>query len=152
MNVSIRRAQREDAEALTRIAMLSKQANGYDDAFMKACIEELRVTSSLIEAHEYWGAEGDAPFGFASLEVDPNGLSGEIGAFFIDPDWQQRGIGRLLWSTVKRSAQEKSLKSLRLDADPEAEPFYRGLGLSTVGRVPSGSIPGRMLPHMQVDL
>lgn len=152
MDVSIRPAQREDAEALTMIAMSSKQSNGYDDAFMEACTEELRVTSSLLEAHEYWVAESDTPCGFISLEVDPDRLAGVIGAFFIDPGWQRRGIGRLLWTTVEGSALEKGLKSLRLDANPEAEAFYRSLGLSTVGRVPSGSIPGRTLPHMRMDL
>jgi hypothetical protein len=50
------------------------------------------------------------------------------------------------------SAREKGLTVLHLNADPEAETFYRSLGFSTVGRVPSSSISGRMLPHMRINL
>jgi ribosomal protein S18 acetylase RimI-like enzyme len=152
MDVTIRQAKYDDVEALTMLAMASKQSNGYDDAFMTACADELRVTSASLDAYEYWVADSGTPCGFVSLEVDPDGLTGMIGSFFIAPGWQRRGIGRLLWSTVKELAQKKGLKVLRLDADPEAEAFYRGLGFSTVNRVPSGSIPGRTLPHMQIDL
>jgi hypothetical protein len=33
---------------------------------------------------------------------------------------------------------------------PNAEGFYRKMGAERVGETPSGSIPGRMLPLMQV--
>lgn len=152
MDVTIRPARRDDAEALTMLAMSSKQSNGYDDVFMAACAEELRVTSASLDAQEYWVAEFGRPRGFVSFEVEPNGHVGRIGAFFIAPGWQRRGIGRLLWTTVEGSARKKDLRVLCLDADPEAEAFYRSLGFSTVSRVPSGSIPGRTLPHMRKDL
>lgn len=99
-----------------------------------------------------WVAESGSPCGFVSLEVDQDGLAGIIGALFMDPGCQRRGIGRLLWTTVEGSALRKGFRALRLDADPEAEAFYRGLGFSRVGRVPSGSIPGRTNPHMRMDL
>jgi len=35
-----------------------------------------------------------------------------------------------------------------LDADPDAEPFYLHHGARRIGEVPSGSIPGRMLPRL----
>ena len=152
MDVTIRPARRDDAEALTMLAMSSKQSNGYDDAFMAACAEELRVTCALLDAHEYWVAESGTPCGFVCLEVDPDGLGGTIGSLFIDPSWQRCGVGRRLWTTLEGSAREKGLRFLRLDADPEAEAFYRGLGFSTVSRAPSGSIPGRTLPHMRMEM
>lgn len=37
------------------LAMSSKQSNGYDDAFMAACVEELRVISVSLDAREYLG-------------------------------------------------------------------------------------------------
>lgn len=152
MEATVRPARHNDAEALTIIAMSSKRSNGYDDAFMAACTEELRVTSASLDAHEYWVAESGQPCGFVCLEVDPDGLAGTVRSFFIEPGWQRRGIGRLLWATLEGSALDKGLKLLRLDADPEAEAFYRALGFSTVSRVPSGSISGRTLPHMQMGL
>ena len=152
MEVLVRRACHDDAETLTKIAMLSKQSNGYDDAFMAACADELLITPDLLDAHEYWVAEGHQICGFVCLEVDLDHSAGTVSSFFIDPAWQQRGIGRQLWQTIEASACEKGLKLLRLHSDPEAENFYTGLGFSTIGRVPSGSIPGRTLPHMEMWL
>jgi GNAT superfamily N-acetyltransferase len=119
---------------------------------MAACAEELRVTSASLDAHKYWVAECGTLCGFVCLEVDPDGCTGMIGALFIDPSLQRRGIGPLPWATVEGSARGKGSRVLRLDADPEAETFYHGLGFSTVSRVPSGSIPGRTLPHLRMDL
>ena len=150
--MTIRPARNEDAEALTLLAMTSKQSIGYDDTFMAACADELRVTPDLIEAQDYWVAESTRPCGFVCLKFNDRELTGEVAALFIHPDWQRRGIGRMLWDKVNGLARARNLSALYLDADPDAEPFYRNLGFSTVGRVPSGSISGRMLPRMQIDL
>lgn len=152
MDMIIRRAKKEDAEALTLLAMLSKQSNGYDDAFMRACADELRVTPALLETHEYWAAESGILCGFACLQVDLERAIGEVTSLFIHPNWQRRGVGRRLWATIEKSAHKKRLTALRLDADPAAEKFYHNIGFSTVGRIPSGSIPGRTLPHMRIVL
>lgn len=152
MDVTLRQARHDETDALTRLAMASKQSNGYDDAFMAACADDLRVTAALLDAHDYWVAESGELCGFVCLEADLDGCTGTIGALFIAPRWQRRGIGRLLWSSVEGLARKRGLKRLRLDADPAAEEFYRSLGFATVGQVPSSAIPGRMLPHMQIDL
>lgn len=151
MDVQIRPARHRDAQTLTSIAMASKQSNGYDDAFMVACAEELRVTPALMDELEYWVAEDDRPRGFVCLEVDPDRLTGTVTSLFIEPAWQRRGIGRLLWTVVEETARKRKLRGLGVDADPKAEAFYRSLGFSTVSRVPSGSIPGRTLPHMRME-
>lgn len=150
--ISIRPAREDDAEALSRIAVLSKQSNGYDDAFMAACVEELRVTPELLKTHRYWVAERGVACGFVCLEPGPEEGSGELAALYIHPDFHRQGIGRMLWETLRDAAREMGLVSLHLDADPTAEAFYCGLGFVTVGRAPSGSIPGRTLPHMKIDL
>ncbi len=152
VDVKIRQAHKEDAEALTMLAMISKRSNGYDDAFMAASAERLRVTPAQLEMHNYWVAECNTPCGFVCLQVDPEGNFGKLAALFIHPDWQRRGVGLMLWTALEMSAREKGLTALHLNADPEAETFYRNLGFSTVGRVQSSSIPGRMLPHMRIDL
>lgn len=153
MTVTIRRASAGEAGILTALAMISKRSNGYDDAFMAACADELRVTPALIAAHDYRVAADDGgPCGFACLKTAPDGNAGEVASLFVHPERQGRGIGRRLWAAMEQAAREKGLASLHLDADPAAEPFYRGLGLSRAGTVPSGSIPGRRLPHMRIDL
>jgi len=54
---------------------------------------------------------------------------------------------RLLASVVARIELRAGL-----DADPNAEPIYRRLCFNTVGLAPSQSIPGRMLPRMEMVL
>lgn len=39
-----------------------------------------------------------------------------------------------------------------IDADPNAEPFYRAMGAVRIGATPSGSIPGRELPLLEFTL
>ena len=122
-NIEIRRARLEDAEILTELSMRSKRSNGYDDAFMAACREELTVTAKHLCEGEYWVAESDAVCGCASHVADTANRSGEVHAFFIDPKWQRKGIGRLLWRKLAERAREEGLTELYLDAAPFAVPF-----------------------------
>lgn len=137
---------------LTDLSMAAKQSNGYDDAFMAACREELTVTRQRLLDGEYWVAVSCIVRGCACLAVDPDGGSAEVHAFFIDPAWQRKGIGRMLWQKLLQRAEELAVTELRLDADPFAVPFYEALGFQTVGQTPSGSIPGRTIPHMTMNL
>jgi len=152
MSVTLRRARSQDAETLTDLSIRSKRSNGYDDAFMAACRAELTVSEADIAHAEYWIAESGAVLGCACLLADPDGRAGVIHAFFIDPDRQRQGIGRLLWQKLLERARAKGMVELRLDADPNAVPFYQALGFETVGECPSGSIAGRTLPHMMIAL
>lgn len=150
MKIEIRRARPEEAAALTDLSLRSKRSNGYDEAFMEACREELTVTASRLAAGEFWVAEADGLRGCVCLAADLEAGSGEVEAFFVDPDWQRRGVGRLLWLKVLERARSKGLARLHLDADPAAVPFYEAMGFRVMGEAPSGSIEGRMLPRMEL--
>jgi N-acetylglutamate synthase-like GNAT family acetyltransferase len=150
----IRKAELRDRDALTGLCMRSKQSNGYDDAFMALCAEELRVRDGWILDDDFWLAE--APDGalagcirLSSGEAD--GI-GELETCFVDPDWQGRQVGRSLFDVLIERARALELVRIGLDADPFAEPFYARMGFKTVGRTPSGSIPGRTLPRMELIL
>tara|TARA_R110002095_G_scaffold174299_2_gene151703 strand:+ start:287 stop:772 length:486 start_codon:yes stop_codon:yes gene_type:complete len=147
---AIRAAQSSDAGALTALILRSKASNGYDAEFMAACADELRVTKADILNDAYWVAERGDILGCVCLRTQS--MTGEIHAFFIDPDCQRRGVGRALWQVVRTTAVSQGLRRLALNADPAAEPFYARLGFRTVSQMPSGSIPGRRLPDMQMDL
>ena len=41
---------------------------------------------------------------------------------------------------------------LEVDSDPHAEGFYCAMGMRRTGQALSGSIAGRMLPHLVKDL
>ncbi|MEM9440082.1 MAG: GNAT family N-acetyltransferase [Pseudomonadota bacterium] len=151
MNLTIRRARTDEAEILTDLSMRAKRSNGYDDAFMKACRNELTVTAARMEEGEYWVADSGIICGCVCLQVFDGGY-GQVHAFFIDPDRQRQGVGRLLWRKVLERAKILGIKSLSLDADPAAVPFYRAMGFIEIGQTPSGSIEGRMLPKMEYQL
>lgn len=150
--IHLRRAVAADASALSALALRSKRSNGYDDAFMTACRDELVVTAEDLATDEYWIAGSEDIHGFAALHCCDDPSLGEVHAFFIDPDRQRLGVGRRLWDGLVQRAQAAGLNELRLDADPAAVPFYRSMGLVTVGESLSGSIPGRMLPRMAIRL
>ena len=152
MNITIRKARPEEAETLTDISMRSKQSAGYDDAFMEACREELKIHPEDIEHKHYWVAETKQVCGVIGLDLEPNGDTAEVSSFFIDPAFKRQGIGRLMWQEIVAQAQDLGLKSLSLASEPAAVPFYSAMGLAIVGEVPSGSIKGRVLPKMELVL
>lgn len=138
---------------MTDVSIRSKQSNGYDDAFMDACRDELTITVAHLCQGEYWVAcDAAAIVGLASLCPDKDQHAGEVHSFFIDPDQQGRGIGRLLWATLLQRAHAYGMTEVRLDADPNAVPFYEAMGFRVVGDAPSGSIPGRRIPHMVLKI
>jgi GNAT superfamily N-acetyltransferase len=151
--LDLRRARPEEAAALTALALRAKRSNGYDDAFMAACTAELTVTPGHLLEREYWLAEAAGVLaGSVCLDAAPGSTDGEVHAFFVDPAWQRQGVGRRLWQKTLERATALGLRTLHLDADPFAVPFYRAMGLCVIGETPSGSIPGRMLPKMALRL
>ncbi len=151
MSILIRRPNFDEIAIMSDVILRSKRANGYDDAFMAMCVKELSVTVDRLKRREYWVAdEAGVICGVTCLVVDPKNATGEIHSFFVDPNHQRKGIGRLLWDTILNHANQKNLTKLHLDSDPAAVKFYQALGFEIVGETPSGSIPGRVLPLMEM--
>ncbi len=131
--------------------MRAKASWGYDEAFMAMCRAELTVTPELIAAWTIWVGEfaGEVA-GMIALTSD--GPNGELEDLMVDPVFQSRGVGAALMKVLVEECRRLGLDRIGLDADPNAEPIYRRLGFRTVGRSPSKSIPGRMLPRMERTL
>lgn len=149
VGIEIRQAYAHESSVLCDIAFRAKQSNGYSESFMNACLDELTVSAKDISIGEYWVAESGGIQGFVCLAAGSNAYTGEIHSFFIEPAWQRRGIGKLLWQKIIERVKKKCINTLFLDSDPAAVPFYQALGFQIIGEVPSGSIAGRMLPHME---
>jgi GNAT superfamily N-acetyltransferase len=146
--LSLRPARADDAAALTDLALRGKAGWGYDAAFMAACREELTITAARIAAWRFWVAEvAEAPVGMIALNALPD--HAELEFFFVDPALQGQGVGQALMAAFDAACRELGLSLIRVDADPNAEAIYQRLGYRTVGRSPSGSIPGRTLPLME---
>ncbi len=132
--------------------MRAKQSNGYDDDFMALCRKELSICAADLSVAQYWVAQADELCGLVGLGRCEDRKVGEIVALFIEPDWQRHGIGRLLWQQACKRAIDAGMSQLLLDADPAAVSFYEAMGARVIGSVPSGSIPGRVLPQMRLNL
>ena len=144
----IRRARRADAAALSALALRSKAVWGYDAAFMAACRAELTITADSIAGRPTWVLEERAAMlGFYQLRIDDR--MAEVAQFFIAPGSLRGGIGRRLWAHLEAQARAAGCTRLEVDSDPHAEGFYRAMGMTRVGVAPSGSIPGRLLPHLR---
>lgn len=151
--IHIRLAEIDDVDVMTDVSIRAKQSNGYDDALMDVWRDELTVTVAHLCQGEYWVAvDGGQILGCASLSPDKDRQSGKVHGFFIDPDHQGRGIGRMLWDQLRVRAHAYGMPDVRLDADPNAVPFYEAMGFIVVGEAPSGSIEDRRLPHMMIRL
>ncbi|MFF1745783.1 GNAT family N-acetyltransferase [Streptomyces mirabilis] len=151
MGVLIRPARVTEAEILTDLALRSKGHWGYDAEFLDACREELTVAANEVTRRRAMLADRDGHIlGFTTLEGEPP--TGVLGMMFVDPRAIGQGIGRLLFEHTIAAGRDLGFTQLTIDADPNAEPFYRAMGAVRVGNVPSGSIAGRVLPQMVVTV
>jgi GNAT superfamily N-acetyltransferase len=130
--------------------MRSKASWGYDQTFMAACTAELTIPPGRCGPRLVVALRGAALVGYAELDGDPPAV--ELRGLFVEPEAQGRGIGRILFDDAVQRARALGATTLFWDADPFAEEIYRRLGGRTVGREPSGSVPGRTLPRMQLEL
>lgn len=147
----IRAGEAAEAAALTELALRSKGHWEYDAEFLAACREELTVRPADVAARRTAVAEEDGRIlGFTTLDGEPP--RGALGMMFVEPDTIGRGVGRRLFAHTMDEARRLGFTRLTIDADPNAEPFYRAMGAVRIGATPSGSIPGRELPLLEVAL
>jgi GNAT superfamily N-acetyltransferase len=147
----LRAARRNEARRLSELALRSKGYWGYDQAFLDACRAELTVAPEEVERQRVTVAERDGQVvGFYALAGDPP--EGTLADLFVEPDHIGTGVGRALWEHAIGTATTLGFERLTLEADPGAEPFYLAMGAHRIGSVPSGSIPGRVLPLLEVPI
>ncbi|MEV2243921.1 GNAT family N-acetyltransferase [Streptomyces sp. NPDC049970] len=147
----VRAGRPEEAAALTGLALRSKAHWGYDEEFLAVCRDELAVRPADVTARRTAVAElGGRPLGFTMLDGSPP--EGVLGMMFVDPDSMGRGVGRLLFAHMTAQAHRLGFVRLTIDADPNAEPFYTAMGAVRIGVTPSGSVPGRELPLLELGL
>ena len=161
-NAIIRPAKAMEADLISTLCIQSKKSNGYDENFMNACIKELTVASAMLATDVHLVIQRTEIDGYAALcaapdlqnqsEPELSRAIGEVTAFYIKAGCQRQGLGSLLWNAIVDKARACAYTELRLDADPYAVPFYRYQGCKQIGQSASGSIPGRVLPRLALDL
>lgn len=144
-DVLLRPARDDESVLLSDLALRSKGHWGYDADFLESCREELTLTPELLTEERAHVAERDGRVvGFYTLAGRPP--EGQLGHMFVEPEEVNKGIGRRLWEHALDTAATEGIRRILIEADPFAEAFYLAMGAVRVGEVPSGSIPGRVLP------
>jgi GNAT superfamily N-acetyltransferase len=150
--MEILRATPGDAEALTRIAFAAKRYWGYPERWMERWQESLTITSDFIRRNEVYAATLDKKIvGFYALAG--RGRRIELEHLWVTPEQIGTGVGRTLFEHAVRRAASLGAEVLRIEADPNAEGFYRRMGARRVGET-SYPIDGqrRVLPLLVVEV
>ncbi len=151
MAISLHPARPEDLPALSDLCMRSKAYWGYDATFMAACVEELTITRQDLETTPLVTARNDGALAGVA-QIGPLDGDADLLKLFVDPPFMGHGIGRVLFDWCKAQARAMGAARLMIEADPNAAPFYERMGAHVVGTAPSGSIPGRLLPLLELPL
>jgi GNAT superfamily N-acetyltransferase len=150
-DLCLRRARVEELAALSELCLRSKAVWGYDTAFLESCRAELALTARDLDGSHVQVAEKVGSIvGIAQVSI--MGAEASLDKLFIEPSVLRSGAGRRLFAWCAEVARENGARVLRIEADPGAAEFYRRMGAKDAGITPSGSIPGRMLPLLKLDL
>lgn len=149
--IVFRGARGNEAGLLGEVAIRSKGHWGYGEEFLDACRAELTFRPEDMAARRIVVADSLAGIiGFYSIDGHPP--SGELVNLWVVPERIGTGLGRKLWQHAVATAGKAGYMSLHIEADPNAVGFYRAMGAEQIGEVPSGSLPGRVLPLLTFRL
>jgi GNAT superfamily N-acetyltransferase len=150
--VDIRRAAPEDAGTLTLIAFAAKRHWGYSESWIQHWNESLTITPEFVRNYEVYAAVADGET-FAFYALTGKGRTVELEHLWVSPGWIGKGIGRVLFEHAMREAASRGADALEIEADPNAEGFYRRMGARRIGENVY-EIEGheRILPLMVVEI
>jgi GNAT superfamily N-acetyltransferase len=150
--IHIRRAEPGDAGVLSRIAFAAKGHWGYPERWMEHWRDVLTITPEFISQNEVHAAtvQGELA-GFYAL--DGEGPRMELEHLWVLPERMGLGLGRALFEHALDRAAELGTEILAIEADPNAEGFYRRMGATCVGEIVY-ELDGRerVLPLLAADV
>ena len=83
--------------------------------------------------------------------LDPATESARIRAFFIDPNFARRGIGRSLIEACERSARAAGFRRFELGATLPGAPMYAAVGYTAISRIDHAMPDGVILPIVRMQ-
>jgi GNAT superfamily N-acetyltransferase len=130
----IQRALQGDASILTRIAFAAKAHWGYPERWMERWREDLTITPEYVHQNEVHVAIAEGgPAGFYALVGE--GRRVELEHLWVLPERMGEGVGRALFEHALRTAASLGAGVVGIEADPNAEGFYKRMGASHVGEI-----------------
>lgn len=149
--MNLRRGVPEDAAALNAVALAAKAHWGYSPEQLRAWRKDLTVEPGSMLAWPVCVAEENGePAGFIQVNTDSRPWALE--AMWVHPAHMGRGIGKALLAWAVDLAAAGGQAELAIDADPNAEGFYRAHGARVVGSVaaPIDGDPARVRPQLRL--
>ncbi|HXC97822.1 MAG TPA: GNAT family N-acetyltransferase [Verrucomicrobiae bacterium] len=169
----LRLANESDIPALMKLIPLSVralQAHCYSPAQMEAALGPVfGVDRQLIRDGTYFVAERDSLivgcggwsrrrslFGGDSGRqqedalLDPQRDPACVRAFFVDPDWARRGIGRSIMTACEQAIIAAGFRTVELSATLAGEPLYAAFGYAVVERYEIPMTGGLSLPVVRM--
>ena len=148
----IRPAVPPDAGTLSAIAQAAKRHWGYPDHWLATWQADLTLDGDRITTTEVYLIESAA--GIAGFYATvPGAPRWTLDHLWVRPDRMGQGLGRQLVTHALVRARAAGAIGVDIEADPNAEPFYRHLGGQRVGDV-AAPVPGatsRRLPLLILD-
>jgi GNAT superfamily N-acetyltransferase len=130
--MQIVRAKPEDAAVLTEIAFAAKRHWGYPERWIQNWQDILTMRPEFIAANVTYCAIEDArAVGFYLLTNESDGL--HLDHLWIAPRAMGCGIGRDLFEHAIEQTRRLGHRTLKIEADPNAEGFYARMGARRVG-------------------
>jgi GNAT superfamily N-acetyltransferase len=128
----IARATSEDAETLTEIAHAAKRHWGYPETWIAAWRDTLTMRPEFITANvAHIALENERQVGFYVLTNEPDGP--HLDHLWVLPSSMGRGIGRALFEHAATEVKRLGFPCMKIEADPNAEAFYKRMGALRVG-------------------
>lgn len=150
--MKIEKVNSADHEILTEITKKSKAFWGYSEDQMQLWNDALTITKEHIETNfTYKFLHENRIIGYYSyFNIDSTII--KLDNLFVLPDNIGKGFGNFLMQDfLNRIKENRDIKKVLLDADPNAEKFYQKVGFTTIGQLQT-SIKNRFLPIMELKL
>ena len=147
----IRKAETDDAPALTQIAHDAKRHWGYPEHWLAHWQDDLTISPDFIATNEVFVADSEGePLGFYALIVRKE--KAELDHLWVTPAHIGTGVGKQLFLHAMQHAAKENISEVEILSDPNAEGFYRKQGAHRIGEAVS-EIDGqpRTLPLLSVE-
>lgn len=149
--MEIIKAEITDNEILTTITKMSKAYWGFPEDILNEWEQLLSVTKDYIEKNKVFKlVHNNQIIGYYSyFPIDENTI--KLDNIFILPEFIGKGFGKILMNDFLKNIRQLGTIKITLDAEPNAEEFYKTFGFKTIGKLES-SIKDRYLPIMVLQI
>ena len=147
---NIKRALPSDHCILTEITVDGKAFWGYSKQQLSAWENDLTITEKYLLENETYKLilNGEIIGYYSFLKLTENHL--KLDYLFLFQNFIGKGFGQLLLNDFLERAKRMNIIDIILEADPNAENFYKKFGFVTYDQRES-SIKERFLPLMKLD-